>query len=250
MKIISKKIPQADNDYLTKSFSLKIFMSCIGIVCWVTGIAYGDRTPESDSIAAESRSVVPETKKIDLQIHSLIDQIRQMNFDDEESLNTSSRSENTDTTKASIKPLQSVLPNSEETDTVSKTTASNDPNEPIQEPKVSLEDILYSQEKLENAADLATLFQANKKYKAAAYCYQKVLEEIKTDPKRNQDKAWVLLQLANCCKHRDPQKAIDSYTQLISEFPLSPWVSCAKAQVGLLQWQIKENPHQWVSEHK
>jgi len=57
------------------------------------------------------------------------------------------------------------------------------------------------------------------------------------------DKAWILLQLAEC--HRDdPKIAIGVLDTLIAEHPKSIWTQAAITKRDILQWYQKDNPRQ------
>ena len=57
------------------------------------------------------------------------------------------------------------------------------------------------------------------------------------------DKAWILLQLAEC--HRDdPKTAIGVLDTLIAEHPKSIWTQAAVTKRDILQWYLKDNPRQ------
>ncbi|MDO8303728.1 MAG: hypothetical protein Q7T18_10845 [Sedimentisphaerales bacterium] len=57
----------------------------------------------------------------------------------------------------------------------------------------------------------------------------------------NDDKAWILLQLANC--HQDaPDAAITVLSTLIAQYPNSIWAPAAGAKRDILQWYQKEKP--------
>ncbi len=223
------------------------FTGYVSILCITLGLCLSTEVMGSDPNSAAMAPNKRETVTTDEQIRSLIDQIQMIDFGDDQNPEKENDAQNQNKTVSenSIKLFQVALTGGmPETNTTSKTNVLNDPNQSVPSATISLQDILYRQKHLENPAELAELFRKNKNYKAAIYCYQKVLEQV--DQPRQ--KSWTLLQLANCYKVTDPEKAILVYTQLVSESPLSPWVSYAKAQIKTLQWQIAEKPYQWASE--
>lgn len=81
------------------------------------------------------------------------------------------------------------------------------------------------------AADV--LYQA-KDYPRALRFYQ-IAAESKA-PDNSVNRQWALYQAANCLRHQDPQKAITTYQQVITEYPGSPWTPAALIQQKNLEW--------------
>jgi len=63
-------------------------------------------------------------------------------------------------------------------------------------------------------------------------------------------RAWILFQMGNCLRSDDPPEAEKMYTQLITEYPNSPWTDLAKVQATLLGWYRKDDPWKLISENK
>jgi tetratricopeptide (TPR) repeat protein len=60
------------------------------------------------------------------------------------------------------------------------------------------------------------------------------------------DRAWILFQLGNCLRETDAAKAQAAYTQLIAEYPSSPWTEMAQAGGRLLTWYQSTRPDQLI----
>jgi len=83
----------------------------------------------------------------------------------------------------------------------------------------------------------------------AAVCYQQALD--RQDPNRpGPDTDWILLQIGNCLKQTDPNRAIQSYARLIREYPNSPWLDLAKASSKLTEWYELERPLELITQSK
>lgn len=106
-------------------------------------------------------------------------------------------------------------------------------------------------EKINNPFQLAEiLFNANC-LKEASICYQQALKLIDaTKHEKNSDKAWILFQIGNCLRKTDMTAAIESYKQLIGEYPDSQWTDIAKAEIDLIKWLMENNPDNMINQCK
>jgi tetratricopeptide (TPR) repeat protein len=73
-------------------------------------------------------------------------------------------------------------------------------------------------------------------YEIAA-CRKTSLGHVLTDD----DKAWILLQLA-ACRNENPETAIGVLNKLIDNYPKSTWASAAAAKRDILEWYQKDKP--------
>jgi tetratricopeptide (TPR) repeat protein len=106
-----------------------------------------------------------------------------------------------------------------------------------------------SPEKLDNPFDLGEILFLGGKLKEAAVFYQEVLKrEDPDDTGSSQDRAWVLFQIGNCLRGIDLPAAAKTYGQLITEYPNSPWTEMATAQAKLIDWYLKDKPHELIAE--
>jgi hypothetical protein len=55
-------------------------------------------------------------------------------------------------------------------------------------------------------------------------------------------KDWLLLQMANCARSRDPKTARRLYARLLAECPDSRWRPVAKVQHDLIEWLEANKP--------
>ncbi|MCD4831055.1 MAG: hypothetical protein K8R02_04505 [Anaerohalosphaeraceae bacterium] len=98
-------------------------------------------------------------------------------------------------------------------------------------------------EQLQSPAELAEILFHSKCFAQAANCYQEFLRRLETKKTaRPEDKAWAMFQTGNCLEKDNPEKAIESYHNLIVGYPDSVLSEIAKAKSKLLDWQIKDKP--------
>lgn len=84
-----------------------------------------------------------------------------------------------------------------------------------------------------NLMALADDLYAHEKYELALAVYERVLPDAADD-----DRPWLLFQIANCRRHTDvPEAALAAYGRVVSECPKTLWADLATAQVQLLQWR-------------
>ncbi len=122
------------------------------------------------------------------------------------------------------------------------------PYEPITERTLQvLRDLSGNPEKVENPFELAeTLFLSGNVKEAAVFYAEALGRTEPNDVTSSRDRAWVLFQTGNCLRSTDLPAATKMYTQLLTEYPLSPWVDMAEAQVRLIDWYVKDEPHELV----
>lgn len=105
-----------------------------------------------------------------------------------------------------------------------------------------------SPEKLDNPFELGEILFLGGNLKEAAVFYQEVLKREDPDDVSSQDRAWVLFQIGNCLRGIDLPTAAKTYGQLITEYPNSPWTEMATAQAKLIDWYLKDKPHELIAE--
>lgn len=114
--------------------------------------------------------------------------------------------------------------------------------------KRALEGLLQDPGQVHDPLEMAELLFLSGRPTDAVSFYEKALEHTSAgDAATAQDRAWILFQLANCLRETDLSKAQKTYTQLISEYPSSPWTELAKAQGQLVGWYQKDQPHQLMA---
>jgi tetratricopeptide (TPR) repeat protein len=90
------------------------------------------------------------------------------------------------------------------------------------------------------------LYAAGLRSKAAPY-YQRALAQLDgQDKKKASQRQWVLLQLGRCWREDQPAQARQMLSQLISEYPDSPWLDVARTWQGLTDWYLTEQPRQLI----
>lgn len=103
-------------------------------------------------------------------------------------------------------------------------------------------------EQLNNPLELAEILFRCGCLEEAAACFRTALNRIHEKDDPLQDKAWILLQLGNCLKNKNPQAAIENYQAVIAEFPYSPWAKVAKAKSDSVSWYLKDQPDVLIKE--
>lgn len=114
-----------------------------------------------------------------------------------------------------------------------------------------LENMSQHPEKLEKPFELAEVLFLSGHLNQALVCYREALNRNKSDDAQSaQERAWILFQVANCLRNVDPPMAINTYRQLIAEYPDSPWTDLAKAQDELVEWFHKDKPVALITENQ
>ncbi|MBE0534911.1 MAG: hypothetical protein IH624_04515 [Phycisphaerae bacterium] len=87
-------------------------------------------------------------------------------------------------------------------------------------------------------------------YKHAAAFYRIALDRMNEQKHAEPEKiAWTLYQVANCLRVDDPVGAADFYTQLITQYPNSPWTPAAAVQQQVISWYEKNRPDKLLEKH-
>jgi tetratricopeptide (TPR) repeat protein len=126
-----------------------------------------------------------------------------------------------------------------------KHTASREP----QTPTVSNETLniiarqLKQPKLLKNPFELGEILFNAGRLNEAAICYRQALTRIDPNqPDSTQRRPWIIFQIGNCLRKDDPTKAIEAYSQLITQHGGSLWADPAKAQSSLIAWRQKNKP--------
>jgi len=142
--------------------------------------------------------------------------------------------------------------------------------EPVTEQTLqTLRNLLHHPEQLNNPFELGEVLFLSGHLKEASVAYK---EALKRPPCRSpgeagkspdsprcdrvaaggpgpaQDRAWVLFQIGNCLRNDDLPSRAKIYSQLIREYPDSPWSDLAKAQYKLIDWYMKDKPRALIAE--
>ena len=110
---------------------------------------------------------------------------------------------------------------------------------------------LLHPEQLNNPFELGEILFNADRPKEAAVCYRQALARIdpnQPDPAEN--KPWILFQIGNCLRKDEPQKALEAYSQLISEYAGSLWTDLAKARSKLIDWYLQDKPRTLIDESR
>lgn len=116
----------------------------------------------------------------------------------------------------------------------------------LQEPETFKKELLLKMladnpENIVNPLDVAESLFNTGNLKDAAKFYQLALQRSRTD-KQNPDQPWIVLQLANCIRHENPDRAYNIYQELISEYSDSYLVPTARAQQLIISWFKEKKP--------
>jgi hypothetical protein len=194
-----------------------------------------------------SAPIIEEDKETKDELQQIIEQIYAIEFKPRKG---------TPKAVAIIEPTAITEPN--ETPTV--TAAPEQPKEtqttpgPSYEPVTeqtlqTLRNLLHHPEQLNNPFELGEVLFLSGHLKEASVAYKEALKRKSPDgPGPAQDRAWVLFQIGNCLRNDDLPSRAKIYSQLIREYPDSPWSDLAKAQYKLIDWYMKDKPRTLIAE--
>jgi tetratricopeptide (TPR) repeat protein len=96
---------------------------------------------------------------------------------------------------------------------------------------------------------MAEILYASGHLSQAAPFYQKALAQLNPqDKKTATQRQWILLQLGCCWREDQPAQARQMFSQLMSEYPDSPWLDLARAWQGLADWYLTEQPRRLIQQ--
>jgi hypothetical protein len=102
---------------------------------------------------------------------------------------------------------------------------------------------LKQPELLKNPFELGEILFNAGRLNEAAICYRQALTRIDPNqPDPNQRRPWIIFQIGNSLRKDDPTKALEAYSQLITQHGGSLWADPAKAQSSLIAWKQKNKP--------
>jgi tetratricopeptide (TPR) repeat protein len=118
------------------------------------------------------------------------------------------------------------------------------PYKPVTEETLqTLHKLATDPQRIHNHFELGEILFLSGHLKEAAIFYKYALKQMSQDDSTSaNDKAWIILQIANCIKDEDPQAAKKMYRQLITEYPNSPWTDFAQARERLTDWYLTDKP--------
>ncbi|MHC4395235.1 MAG: tetratricopeptide repeat protein [Planctomycetota bacterium] len=147
--------------------------------------------------------------------------------------------------------ISSVTETPEETRQIKQTKQSQIQSELLYEPVSNetlqiIEDLLQHPEQLNNPFELAEVLFYSGHLKNAVACYRQALSRSNSDENR----PWILFQIANCLQSDDPTTAAKRYRQLITEHPGSAWTNLANAREQLILWYQQDDPKTLIEENQ
>ena len=126
----------------------------------------------------------------------------------------------------------------------SQPPAPSAPVRPKIPPRVLAELASASPEAVADPVGLADALYLSKQPQAARVFYEHALTKAEND----EDKAWLLFQIANCQREKEPAKASEIYQKLLADHPDSPWSAVAKAQAALTTWRQGQDIQQLLGD--
>jgi tetratricopeptide (TPR) repeat protein len=125
----------------------------------------------------------------------------------------------------------------------------NLPSQPVASRTLQLvKQLVQHPDRVANPFELAEVLSSNGNTLEAAAFYKEALERKSTDEAwLASNKAWTLLQIANCLRYSDLATAKQTYQKVIVECPDSLWTDLAQTQYEIINWYETENPVALVS---
>lgn len=110
-----------------------------------------------------------------------------------------------------------------------------------------LENALQDPNQVGDPLELAELlFLSGHRTEAAVFYERALARTTPHDRATEDDRAWIMFQLANCLRETDLARAKDLYMKLVSEHPGSAWTELAKAHGRLITWYQSAKPQQFM----
>jgi hypothetical protein len=178
-------------------------------------------------------------------LKKIIEQIRSINTGQERNTNTESRAKakepNTSISSKTV-PVNIIEVNSQDEPAVSLLN-----DQVIQQ----IDDLIKEPNRIPNPLELAEILFKSGKTSQAAICYkQSLLMTPADDANFAGERAWILFQIGNCLKFDDPNTARESFSELLSRHPDSPWAQAAKTSRDLTEWLQQDEPKKLINEFK
>ncbi|MFC1633497.1 tol-pal system YbgF family protein [Planctomycetota bacterium] len=112
-----------------------------------------------------------------------------------------------------------------------------------------LKNLLQHPDELKDPLELGEILFNSGNTKDAVFFYEEALKRADPNEVRSsRDRAWIMFQLGNCLRNHELPAAAEIYRKLLIEYPDSPWADLAKAQRELIEWRLKEKPHELIDE--
>jgi tetratricopeptide (TPR) repeat protein len=126
----------------------------------------------------------------------------------------------------------------------------NLPSQPVATQTLQLvKQLVQHPDRVEYPFELAEVLSSNGNTLEAAAFYKEALKRKSTDEAwLASNKAWTLLQIANCLRYSDIAVAKQMYQQVVVECPDSLWTDLARTQYEIINWYETENPSALVSD--
>ena len=110
---------------------------------------------------------------------------------------------------------------------------------------------LKQPELLDNPFELGEILFNAGRLNQAALCYSQALTQIDPNqPDPTEKRPWILFQIGGCLRKDDPTKALEAYSQLISEHAGSLWTDLAKTHVNIITWYQQDKPRILIEESR
>jgi tetratricopeptide (TPR) repeat protein len=183
------------------------------------------------------------------ELRQLIEQVRSIRFKPQDRTPAAAAVEDPNQQK---KP-DATLPNQQAANKAAQDAAKVKPvRGPISEETLkTVRAMLKHPEKLENPLDLAEILFRSGYLSEAGTCYEQALNRQDPNEVGSADNgAWIILQMGNCLRAKEPSKAAQMYTRLIEQYPNSMWTDLAKVHSKLAIWYEKEKPETLLESDK
>ncbi len=100
-------------------------------------------------------------------------------------------------------------------------------------------------ESVRNPLHLADALYRGSYYEAAAAFYELAAKDPNTS---GEDVEWAMFQLGNALRYVDPERSRTVFKQLTTEYPESPWTTCAEIQHRTVNWEVRSRPRKLLEE--
>jgi TolA-binding protein len=203
-----------------------------------------DAMPQNFSSSADTTSVKLERQLMESRISSLPQGRDKQKADELKQMIEQVRSVKLEPKKpAAAAPVENIIP----------TAAAEQSSQPVQTQSAEntnsaetlqlVENQLKDPNLISNPFELAEILFKSGRQVQAGICYKQALKVLPADdPNLATERAWILFQIGNCLKDKDPNTARESYAELIRTHPNSPWTEIAKARYGIIELYQQENP--------
>jgi hypothetical protein len=102
-------------------------------------------------------------------------------------------------------------------------------------------------ESVRNPLHLADALYRGSYYEAAAAFYELAVKDPNTSQK---DVEWAMFQWGNALRYVNPERSRTVFKQLTTEYPDSPWTTCAEIQHRTVNWEVRSRPRKLLEEFR